>query len=200
MSRRQIVSVLGDASLEKCSPKYAFAYSLGEALVSAGYRVMSGGLGGVMEAVFAGAHASPVYRDGDTIAVLPGNNPDEANEYADVAIATGLDHARNFIVANADAVVAVGGGAGTLSEVSYAWVMYRLVLAYRVPGAGAAEGMFCDWSAVLADKRLDDKIRYPEIADDKIFGVSSARETIAVLTEKLPMYMKRPALAGKRSR
>lgn len=200
MYRRQIISVIGDAYLDKSSPKYTFAYNLGEALVSAGYRVMSGGLGGVMEAVFSGAHASPAYRDGDTIAVLPGNNPDEANEFADVVIATGLDHARNFVVANADAVIAVGGGAGTLSEISYAWVMFRLVLAYRVPDLATEPDMFHDWSAILADKRLDDKIRYPELADDKIFGVRSAREAIDVLTEKLPLYMKRPALAGKRSR
>ncbi len=200
MSRRQIISVIGDAALEKDSPKQQFAYELGEALISAGYRIMAGGLGGVMEAVFCGAHASPAYREGDTIAILPGNDPEEANKYADVAIATGLDHARNFIVANADAVVAIGGGAGTLSEISYAWVMYRLILAYRVPNPKGTDTMYADWSAILADRRPDDKIRYESISDDKIFGVDTAREVIALLTEKIPAYQKRPALAGKRSR
>ena len=159
---------------------------------------MSGGLSGVMEAAFAGAHTSPVYRDGDTIAVLPGNNPDDANKYSDIIIASGLDYARNFMVANADAVVAVGGGAGTLSELSYAWVMKRLILAYRVPRAKRSSLQFTDWSAVVADKRLDDKIRYPELLDDQIFGVNTARDVISLLTEKLPLYNQRPTLAGKR--
>lgn len=198
MSRRPVVSVIGDGFLEKDSPKYAFAYAVGEALVSAGYRVMSGGLSGVMEAAFAGAHASPVYRDGDTIAVLPGNDPAEANEFSDIVIASGLDYARNFMVANADAVVAVGGGAGTLSELSYAWAMKRLILAYRVPRAKRSSLQFTDWSAVVADKRLDDKIRYPELSDDQIFGVDTARDVISLLTEKMPYYMKRPERVGKR--
>ena len=198
MSRRPVISVIGDGSLEQDSVKYQFAYDVGEALVSAGYRVMSGGLSGVMEAAFAGAHASPVYRDGDTIAVLPGNNPDEANKYADIVIASGLDYARNFMIANADAVIAVGGGAGTLSELSYAWVMKRLILAYRVPRAKRSSLQFTDWSAVVADKRLDDKVRYPEIEDDQIFGVNTAREVITLLTEKLPKYNQRPERAGKR--
>ena len=198
MSRRLVVSVIGDGFLDKDSAKYQFAYDMGEALVSAGYRVMSGGLSGVMEAAFAGAHASPVYRDGDTIAVLPGNNPDEANRFADIVIASGLDHARNFIVANSDAVIAVGGGAGTLSELSYAWVMKRLILAYRVPWAKRSSLQFTDWSAVVADKKLDDKVRYPEFEDDRIFGVNSAREAISLLTEKMPKYNQRPKQAGKR--
>ena len=198
MSRRPVVSVIGDGTLDPDSPKYEFAYSVGEALVSAGYRVMSGGLSGVMEAAFAGAHTSPVYRDGDTIAVLPGNNPDDANKYSDIIIASGLDYARNFMVANADAVVAIGGGAGTLSELSYAWVMKRLILAYRVPRAKRSSLQFTDWSAVVADKRLDDKIRYPELLDDQIFGVNTARDVISLLTEKLPLYNQRPTLAGKR--
>ena len=151
-----------------------------------------------MEAAFAGAHASPVYRDGDTIAVLPGNDPDDANKYADIVIASGLDYARNFMVANADAVIAIGGGAGTLSELSYAWVMKRLILAYRVPRAKRSSLQFTDWSAVVADKRLDDKTRYPELEDDQIFGVNTAREVITLLTETMHRYNQRPERAGKR--
>jgi uncharacterized protein (TIGR00725 family) len=53
--------------------------------------------------------------------LLPGDDPDEANEYVHVAIATGLGHARNAILARpADGVVAVGGGLGTLSEIALA--------------------------------------------------------------------------------
>ena len=88
--------------------------------------------------------------------------------------------------------------AGTLSELSYAWAMKRLILAYRVPRAKRSSLQFTDWSAVVADKRLDDKIRYPELSDDQIFGVDTARDVISLLTEKMPYYTKRPERVGKR--
>jgi len=199
MLRRPVISVIGDAAIEPGCAKEQFAFSLGNELVSNGYRVLSGGLGGVMEAVSRGAHASPAYREGDVIAVLPGNDPAQANPYTDIVIATGLDHARNFIVANTDAVVAVGGGSGTLSELSYAWVMHRLIMAYRVPGIVKREGVFSDWGAIIADNKIDDKPRYPDIPDDCVFGVDTAEDVIRILSEKLPKYTSRPLLAGKRN-
>lgn len=196
--RRKTISVIGDASLEENSPKEIFAQELGKTLVDNGYRIVSGGLNGVMKAVFKGAHESEKYREGDTVAVLPGNNPDEANEYADIVIATGLDAARNIIVANSDAVIAVGGGCGTLSELSYAWSLKRLVLAYRVPDCQATPGEFSDWSLLVADKKLDDKKRYENIPDDCVYGVNSADEAVKILEEKLPLYNQHPKYAGKR--
>lgn len=58
--------------------------------------------------------ALPAYREGDTIAILPGEDPSAASRHADIVICTGLGSYRNGIVGRADAVVAVGGGAGTL--------------------------------------------------------------------------------------
>jgi len=70
-----------------------------------------------MEHAARGARAG----GGLTIGLLPGDDPDEANEYIDLAIATGLGHARNAILARtADGVVALGGGLGTLSEIALA--------------------------------------------------------------------------------
>ena len=198
MNRRPIVAVIGDGSLPPYSEKERFAEDLGEALITADYRIICGGLGGVMEAAARGAHRSPRYRDGDVIGVLPGCSPDAANVFIDIPIATGLDHARNFIVANSDAVIAIGGGSGTLSELSYAWIMRRLILAYRVPHPNVTPDMFADWSAVVADKRLDDKERCPKIPDDRIFGVDTSEEAITLLAEKLPQYQVRPPCAGKR--
>ena len=198
MTRRPVISVIGDASLTPDSEKYVFARTLGCLLVDNGYRIITGGLGGVMEAASAGARASPRYRDGDVIGVLPGADPCEANPYVDIALATGLDHARNFIVANSDAVIAVGGGAGTLSELSFAWVMHRLILAYACSRPDPDAEMLFDWSGIVAGKRLDDKVRYPEIPDDRIYGVRTADEALLLLKTLLPQYTHRPVRAGKR--
>jgi len=79
--------------------------------------LICGGLTGVMEHAARGARAA----GGLTIGLLSGDDPDDANEYVQVAIATGLGHARNAILARtADGVVAVGGGLGTLSEIALA--------------------------------------------------------------------------------
>ena len=83
MNKKQIVAVIGDGALPPNSEKERFAEGLGEALVTAGYRIICGGLGGVMEAAARGAHRSPWYRDGDVIGVLPGCSPDAANEFID---------------------------------------------------------------------------------------------------------------------
>jgi uncharacterized protein (TIGR00725 family) len=95
---------------------------IGCALVDAGYRVMTGGRGGVMQAACQGAKRSTAYREGDTIAILPGDDPAGANPYADIVIPTGLGHYRNGIVGRADAVVAVGGAEGTVQELLTAWM------------------------------------------------------------------------------
>jgi len=175
---RKIIAVIGDGKIEPNSSKYKTAFETGKLLVDNGYRVQSGGLGGVMEAVFVGAKSSANYKDGDTIAILPSFDAAEANEYADIVIPTGLDVLRNAIVANASAVIAIGGGSGTLSEMAIAWSLYRLVIAYT-----CVEG----WSHELADKKLDERERYANI-DDKVFGVENPQEMISKLNEKIAMY------------
>lgn len=79
--------------------------------------LICGGLTGVMAHAARGARTA----GGLTVGLLPGDDPDEANEYVDIAIATGLGQARNAILARtADGVVALGGGLGTLSEIALA--------------------------------------------------------------------------------
>ena len=87
--------------------------------------VVTGGLGGVMRAASRGAAGA----DGETIGILPGTDPSEANEYVKTPIATGLGVVRNFVVVtSADAVVAIGGRHGTLSEIGLALRMGRHVV------------------------------------------------------------------------
>ncbi len=104
------------------------AQEIGVRLAEAGATVVCGGLGGVMEAVCRGAKSA----GGATVGILPGNSTKEANAYVDVAIATGMGEARNaVIVRTADAVIAVGGGYGTLSEIGLALKMDKPVVGYR---------------------------------------------------------------------
>jgi uncharacterized protein (TIGR00725 family) len=79
--------------------------------------VVCGGLGGVMEAACRGARES----GGSTLGILPGLERADANPYVEVAVPTGLGEARNALVVRAaDALIAIAGGYGTLSEVALA--------------------------------------------------------------------------------
>jgi uncharacterized protein (TIGR00725 family) len=95
----------------------ALAEEAGAAVADAGAALVCGGLGGVMEAACRGARS----RGGLTVGLLPGTDRDAANGWVIVALPTGLGEARNaLVVRSADAVVAIGGGWGTLSEIALA--------------------------------------------------------------------------------
>jgi len=180
MKEQKSIAVIGDANIREDSEKYILAEKIGQSLIDNGYRLVTGGLGGVMEAASKGARSSPCYKHGDIVGILPGCDPGDANAYVDICIPTGLDLARNLIVANADAVIAIGGGAGTLAEMANAWALNRLIIACRVDG----------WSGKLADQKIDSRTRYPDIPDDRVYGVTSDQEVIQCL-KMLPRYNKR---------
>jgi uncharacterized protein (TIGR00725 family) len=93
------------------------AEEAGAAVAEAGCGLVCGGLGGVMEAACRGARS----RGGLTVGLLPGLDRDEANGWVIAALPTGLGEGRNVLVVRAaDAVVAIGGGWGTLSEIALA--------------------------------------------------------------------------------
>jgi len=110
-----IIAVIGDSS---CSPEEAkLAESVGELLAQQGANIVCGGLGGVMEAVSRGAKS----KGGLTIGILPGQDSSMANPWIDIPVVTGIGEARNVaVVTSAQAVIAIGGGYGTLSEIAYA--------------------------------------------------------------------------------
>jgi uncharacterized protein (TIGR00725 family) len=109
------IAVIGGS---KASPEdEAGAEAIGAALGKAGATLVSGGLGGVMAAACRGAKSTGAV----TIGILPGEDRAAANPWIDVAIPTGLGEARNaLVVRTADAIVAVGGEYGTLSEIALA--------------------------------------------------------------------------------
>jgi uncharacterized protein (TIGR00725 family) len=178
---RPLIAVIGDRNIPDSDPRRPLATKLGEALISEGYAAVTGGVGDLARCVADGARSSATYREGALVAILPGFDPAAASDVADTVLATGLDHGRNLIVSNSDAVVAIGGGAGTLSEIAFAWALHRLVIAYRVGG----------WSGKLAGTRIDARVRYPEIPDDQVYGVDGAQGVIDLLREMLPLYRRR---------
>jgi uncharacterized protein (TIGR00725 family) len=123
MSRTPYVAVVGPG--EASPPELLAAEEVGAGLADAGAVVVTGGLGGVMEAACRGARS----RRGRTVGILPGEDRDAANGWVEIAIATGMGELRNGLVVRAvDALVAIGGGHGTLSEVALALKLGRPVV------------------------------------------------------------------------
>ena len=121
---RSYVAVIGGGAAS--ADEERTAEEVGRRLAEAGAVVVCGGLGGVMEAACRGAKAG----GGTTVGILPGTSRTDANPHVDVAIATGLGELRNGVVVRAsDALVAVGGEFGTLSEIALALKARKPVVA-----------------------------------------------------------------------
>lgn len=167
MNRRQIAAVVGSARAD--ADALNEARQLGLALVDLGFRVATGGLGGIMDAALHGARASLSYREGDTIAFLPTYSEEGASVAADIVLRTGLQHARNVLmVASADVVLAIGGRAGTLTELALAWELSRPVIV-----VGTSPG----WATELAGRALDDR------RPDAMHGPLAPREAAQLARE-----------------
>jgi uncharacterized protein (TIGR00725 family) len=124
VERSQIlIGVLGG---KQCGPKVAQrAFEVGQLIAQRGGVLVSGGLGGVMEAASRGASEA----GGLCIGILPGDHSKEANRYIHIPIPTGIGYARNvIIVRTAQALIAIGGRFGTLSEMAFALIMEKPVI------------------------------------------------------------------------
>jgi len=160
-----IIAVIGDSS---CSPEEAkLAESVGELLAQQGATIICGGLGGVMEAACRGAKS----KCGLTVGILPGRDASIANPWVDIPVVTGLGEARNVVVAkSAQAVIAIGGRYGTLSEIAYA-------LKSNIPVIGLNT-----WS-MSRNGREDDsiiKVHSAEEAVDKAISLAKTRKNCKV--------------------
>lgn len=160
--RRPVAAVIGGNSGSE--QLLQAAEDIGRGLADHGFRLVTGGRGGVMEAASRGAHASEAYQEGMVVGLLPTLDPADANPWVDVVVPTGLHHARNaLVVGMADVVVAVGGSSGTLSEIALAWTQGKPVVALDL-----GEG----WSARLAGQAVDDR------RDDVVHAATTAQEAV----------------------
>jgi uncharacterized protein (TIGR00725 family) len=126
MTQRVQISVIGAS--EGADQILGDAEAVGRGIAEAGAVLVCGGLTGVMEAASKGAAEA----GGTVIAILPTLSPADANPYVTHAVATGTGDARNLaVVASGEAVIAVGGEWGTLSEIAYARKLGRPVVALQ---------------------------------------------------------------------
>lgn len=159
------IAVIGSSSASAASLR--LAEEVGREITRAGFALVCGGLGGVMEAVCRGASQVPGHPP--IIGILPGKDASDGNPYLDIALPTGMGHARNALVALAgDGVVVIEGCSGTLNELAFAWFSNKLIVALS-PSGGIA-GSF-------AGQRLDNR------RSDVIHPANSAAEAIALLKQ-----------------
>ena len=145
MARKTQISVIGFDSKIATEGANEAAYRVGLAIAKKGAVLIDGGLGGVMEAASKGAREG----GGLAIGIIPSEDASDANAYSDVVIPSGFGFARNFLVVNsADAIIIVGGGAGTLTEAAAAYGKGKPLIA--VKGTG---GVADDWAGRYFDAR-----------------------------------------------
>ncbi|RJQ25159.1 MAG: TIGR00725 family protein [Peptococcaceae bacterium] len=148
------IGVIGSG---ECGIKIAsLAEQVGREIARRGCALICGGRGGVMEAAARGA----IEAGGLTVGILPGRRREDGNHYLTVTLATGLGEARNAVIACAsDAIIAIAGGYGTLSEIGLALKMGKPVIGlctWQViwPGTDKAGFEKVDTASEAVDKAL----------------------------------------------
>lgn len=134
-----MIAVIGGSS---CSQEESdLAEEVGHLLAENGAIVVCGGRGGIMEAVCRGAFTA----GGTTVGILPGYDVDGGNPYLTIAIPTGLGDARNMIIVlSSQAVIAISGSYGTLSEVGYALTFRKPIISLLSWSASKSDGTVAD--------------------------------------------------------
>ena len=160
MARRRQILVIGFGKDHCPELAYRAAYDVGVEIAKHGAVLLTGGLGGVMEAASRGAKDS----GGLVVGIIPQDDKRAANDFCDVVIATGLGFARDFLTAySADAIIIVGGGAGTMIEAAAAYQKKIPIVALK--GTGGAADRY-------ADTYLDDR------KAERILGESTPQKAV----------------------
>ncbi|NPV02073.1 MAG: TIGR00725 family protein [Brevinematales bacterium] len=179
MTRKVQVTVVGDSIEKDINNK--IAYEVGKFIAERGWVLINGGRDGVMAASAQGAFDA----NGIIVSITPDDDLFSANPYSTITIPSGIGFARNMTnVLAGDIIVGIGGGAGTLSELAYAWC-------YRKPIVAAewSEG----WSARLADTLLDERHEMKLIGAKDLDSLKDILDqTVAGLS-----YIHKPTVPGK---
>lgn len=165
MSRKTQILVIGH-NTKGCTPEHEMlAYETGAEIAKSGAILITGGLGGVMNAACHGAHDA----GGLAVGIIPQDDASEANQYCDIVIPSGMGLTRDFLNAlSADGVIIIGGGSGTLSEMCAAYMHKKPMVAIRNSG-GTAE--------LYIDGYIDHR------KNVKIIGVDSPKEAVSKILE-----------------
>ena len=157
------ISVIGASEIDKGIEDTTI--EIGRLLAKNNYIVACGGLTGVMEAICKGAKEE----GGLTIGIIPQPIKSMANKYVDIVIPCPFSQARNIVVVlTGDICLAISGKAGTLSEISFAWIYNKPIVALS-----SVQG----WSSKIANQKIDDRRK------DKIHGVKTPEEAIDKFNE-----------------
>ncbi|MFX1572543.1 MAG: TIGR00725 family protein [Promethearchaeota archaeon] len=158
-----IVSIIGASEISKEIREKTV--EIGRLIAKNNFAIACGGLSGVMEAVCKGAKEE----GGFTIGIIPFLEKSAANKYVDLVIPCPFSQARNIVVVlTGDICLAISGKAGTLSEISFAWIYQKPIVALT-----NIEG----WSSKIANTKLDDR------RSDIIYGVKTPKEAIEKIVE-----------------
>lgn len=152
--RQRIIGVIGGGTVTDTD--YEIGRQVGRLIAEAGAVLVCGGLGGIMEAACRGAFEA----GGQTLGLLPGPEAEQANRWVTLAVPTNLGHARNVIIAHtAEALIAVGGEYGTLSEMAIGLKLGKPVAALGswpgLPGVSYAADPAEAVAAVLSKLETD---------------------------------------------
>jgi len=165
MSKKIQILIIGH-NTNGCTEEHSkTAYETGSEIAKTGHVLITGGLGGVMEAACHGARNS----NGFTVGIIPQDDASMANQYCDVVIPTGMGLARDFLTAlSADGIIIIGGGSGTLSEICAAYMHKKPMVAIR-----NMDGV----TAQFIDNYLDHR------KNIKIIGADTPKQAVEKLLE-----------------
>ena len=167
MTKKRQILVIGHND-NGCTPEHEkLAYETGIEIAKSGSVLISGGLGGVMQAACHGSHDA----GGIAVGIIPQDDPSMANEFCDIVIPTGMGLTRDFLNAlSADGIIIIGGGSGTLSEICAAYMHKKPMVAIRNLGGTAEQ---------YIDQYLDHR------KNIKILGADSPKEAVKLILEKI---------------
>ena len=160
-NRKIYISVIGASAADTTTEILQLAEEVGKRVAQAGCILVNGGLGSTMRYAAKGAYQA----GGTTIGILQGTDRNDANEYIQYAIPTALGHIRNSIVINAaDAVIVLPGSWGTLSELAFAKIWEKPVVALK------------DWDQIIRQDEVPMRFKDIPIADNPDQAVKMAVE------------------------